>query len=245
MNLFNIIELSQTASTQTYLTNECEHNELEEYTVIFTTNQTSGRGQDAHIWESEKGKNITFSLLLRPVFLHPAEQFLITQFISLSIVDVLQKYGLKNVFIKWPNDIYIDLNKICGILIQNKIIGDSISHTYIGVGINVNQWTFQVAPNPTSLFLETGRQYDLQTFLMDTLNSIYIRYNQLKERKLTTIQKEYLSLLLFRNCWQNYIYKNRKIVAKILNVNRFGHLIMEMLDQTTIECELRQLQFLF
>ncbi len=244
MKPFTIIELDETTSTQTYLTQEDERKSFDEFTVITAKNQISGRGQGTNIWESENGKNICFSLLLKPLFLNPSEQFIITQIISLAIVDVLVKYGLQDVMIKWPNDIYVSNNKICGILIQNKIIGNQISHSYIGIGINVNQRKFLFAPNPTSLTLETDKTHDLNKFLNDTLYNIYVRYMQLKENKIIEIQNKYLSLLLFKGEWRKYIYEGREIVATILNVNEFGHLILQQTDETILQCELRQLQFL-
>ena len=244
MKPFTIIELDETTSTQTYLTQEDERKSFDEFTVITAKNQISGRGQGTNIWESENGKNICFSLLLKPLFLNPSEQFIITQIISLAIVDVLVKYGLQDVMIKWPNDIYVSNNKICGILIQNKIIGNQISHSYIGIGINVNQRKFLFAPNPTSLTLETDKMYDLNKFLNDTLHNIYVRYMQLKENKIIEIQNKYLSLLLFKGERRKYIYEGREIVATILNVNEFGHLILQQTDETILQCELRQLQFL-
>lgn len=244
MKPFTIIELNETPSTQTYLMQEDERKSFDEFTVITAKNQTSGRGQGTHIWESEKGKNICFSLLLKPLFLNPSEQFIITQIISLAIVDVLVKYGLQDVMIKWPNDIYVSNNKICGILIQNKVMGNQISHSYIGIGINVNQRKFLFAPNPTSLTLETNKEYDLNTFLNDTLYNIYVRYTQLKENRIMDIQDKYLSLLLFKGEKRKYIYEDREIVATILNVNQYGHLILQQADKTILQCELRQLQFL-
>ena len=245
MNPFKIIELNQTASTQTYITNTDTEKPFEEYTVIFTSNQTAGRGQGTHIWESEEGKNISFSLLLQPVFLNPAQQFLITQFVSLAIADTLADYGLQNVKIKWPNDIYVGEKKICGMLIQNSIMRNKIFKTYIGIGINVNQKTFCLAPNPTSLLLETGKEYGLRKFLDDTLYNIYVRYSQLKENKIPQIQKQYLSLLLFKNQKRTYIYKGKEISAQIENVNSFGHLLLRLDNGSVLECELRQLQFVF
>ncbi|MBR1627496.1 MAG: biotin--[Bacteroidales bacterium] len=244
MKPFNIIKLSEIPSTQTFLLQEDERKVFDEYTVVYTNNQTHGRGQEKHIWESEKEKNVLFSLLLKPTFLDPSNQFLITQMISLAIVDTLQSYGLEDVKIKWPNDIYVKYAKICGVLVQNKITGLEFSNSYIGIGINVNQKKFLFAPNPTSMFLETGKETDLDIFLSDVLHNIYKRYLQLKEDELERLQSEYLSLLLFKEERRKYIYKGKEIEAKILGVNRFGHLILESDDTVVIQCELRELQFI-
>ena len=243
MDTFNVIKLKETSSTQTFLVQEDEQKIFDEYTVVYTDNQIQGRGQGTHVWESEKGKNVSFSLLLKPTFLDPSDQFRITQMISLAIVDTLRNYKVKDVKIKWPNDIYVGHSKISGVLVQNNIVGLKFSQSYIGIGINVNQTKFVLAPNPTSVFLETGKEYDLDKFLDDTLNSIYKRYLQLKEKGTDSLQAEYLSLLLFKGEQRKYIYGGEEIIAKILDVNQFGHLILELTDMTIIQCELRQLQF--
>lgn len=242
---FDIITLPQTNSTQTYIIEADKKNPLSEYSVVYTDNQVAGRGQGTHSWESEMGKDICFSLVLTPKTISVSEQFFITQIISLAVVDTLVEYGLKDVKIKWPNDIYVKEKKICGMLVQNNIIGNQIVKTFIGIGINVNQSIFHFAPNPTSIFLERGKQNDLRKVLNDTLQHIFIRYQQLNDNQTKTIQDEYLSLLLFKNSWRNYIYNDKYIYAQILTTNSFGHLILQTDDNEIITAELRELKFVF
>ncbi len=103
--------------------------------------QTNGRGQRGNVWESSAGKNLTFSLLLKPVFLNPTQQFTISEVISVGICKYLINKGL-NPKIKWPNDIYWKDKKISGTLIECDLKGKSISRCVIGTGLNVNQDLF-------------------------------------------------------------------------------------------------------
>lgn len=119
--------------------------------------QTAGRGQRGNSWESTKGLNLTFSILLKSDNILAVNQFIISQMTALSIVDYLFSKGIE-AKIKWPNDIYVEERKICGILIENIISGDKLSGSIVGIGLNMNQTRFNSdAPNPTSLLCEKKR----------------------------------------------------------------------------------------
>ena len=104
--------------------------ELQEGIVINALSQFKGVGQFENKWESESGKNLTFSLLLQPRFLNPASQFLLTQVLSLAISDYLLTQTDKPISIKWPNDIYIGKKKICGILVKNQLFGATFENSF-------------------------------------------------------------------------------------------------------------------
>jgi len=127
--------LSSTNSTAWLMVRE---KELPEGTVISANFQTAGKGQHGNRWESERGKNLLFSIILYPSSVSPDEQFLISMSISLGICDFL-KHFLSDIKIKWPNDIYVNGGKIAGILIENSIIGQTIEYTVAGIGININR----------------------------------------------------------------------------------------------------------
>ena len=241
----NIINFDEIASTQTWLMQEDSDMTMSEFSVAYTENQTGGRGQGTHIWESEKGKNISFSFILRPSFLNPANQYLLTQIISLAIIDTLQNYIKQGLRIKWPNDIYVNDNKICGMLIQNKLLGNLFAAAYCGIGININQEKFAFAPNPTSVFLETGRQHDKKEIFNLAMQNVKKRYIQLQQGGIEQIREDYLLQLLYRNEFREYEYKGEQITAKILTVNEFGHLIFETKDGVQYSAELRELKFIF
>src|SRR5574344_522821 len=140
--------------------------------------QTKGRGQYDRHWESERELNLLATILLRPVFLPANEQFLISKCTALAICDFLRTFHLKP-GIKWPNDIYIGPNKICGILIEHQLSGSQLVSSIIGFGINVNQTKFQGAPNPTSIAIETGVLHDVDVLLPQVLQQIQKWYQTL------------------------------------------------------------------
>lgn len=136
-------------------------------TVLCAVAQTAGRGQRGNSWEAEPGKNLTFSLVLRPHAIMPAGQFCLSMLVSLGIVRALAGVGVE-AKIKWPNDIYAGGDrKLCGILIENTIAGAAIERSIIGIGLNVNQGCFlSDAPNPVSIKNLTGRDTDLHPLLV-------------------------------------------------------------------------------
>ena len=110
-------------------------------TIVYTNYQSAGQGQSGNKWESEDGKNLLISIVLFPSFIKPADQFHISMTISLGICDFLKRY-IPGCSIKWPNDIYVNNDKIAGILIENFILGNKIENTIAGIGLNINQDKF-------------------------------------------------------------------------------------------------------
>ena len=152
-------------STNSFLKQIIHSKEVKNGTIVSTKHQTTGRGQRNNVWESERNKNILMSFVFFPNNIPAENQFIISKAVSLSILDLLLKYK-KNVKIKWPNDIYIDDKKIAGILIENSLRGSEISNSIIGIGLNINQTFFSnKLPNPTSLKLETNKNYKTEEIL--------------------------------------------------------------------------------
>lgn len=240
-NKYNIKWFDSLDSTQTYLKG-LDLNFLPEWSIVATRNQVNGKGQFENKWESEDGKDLTFSILLKPTFLSIVNQFLITQVLSLGIYDLLSKY-INDVSIKWPNDIYVKKNKICGILVQNIIVGSEYSCAICGIGLNVNHTVFHFAPNPTSMKLETGKEFPIEEILFELLDCIKLRYDNLRNNLVSDYKREYLEKLLYYNSWAKYSYNLEDIEAKILDVNLYGHLILMKRDKKKIIAELKELKF--
>jgi BirA family biotin operon repressor/biotin-[acetyl-CoA-carboxylase] ligase len=197
--------------------------------VIVADEQTGGKGHGNNRWESERGKNLTFSVMFKPDFIEPSSQFVITQLISLSIWEVLQSIlRKKHVSVKWPNDIYVGDRKISGILIQNFIKGNTIDMSVIGVGLNVSQKLFlSTAPNPTSVILESGMDCPLDNLLEDILETFdqYVKkYNN--PALFNKLTKCYLTKLY--RFGEQAIYKDAKetFTAAITGVSEYGQLLL-------------------
>ena len=153
--------------------------ELDNLSVIASKFQTAGRGQGTHTWLSPACENLTFTVLLRfgPEGVSPlpaTEAVRITQTATLAVFDFLAEEGIA-ARIKWPNDIWVGDRKICGMLIENILDGSMLSESIVGIGFNLNQKEFDPAlPNPTSLSLLTGKEYDVPSSL-ERLHEIICR----------------------------------------------------------------------
>ena len=118
----NLITLNEVDSTNTFLKDAVSKSTpLLDGTVIMAEKQFAGRGQAENSWQTEPGKNLTFSILLKPGFLSVDKQFELNKAISIALNDVLIKYIPDSAFIKWPNDLYIRTKKIGGMLIENLL----------------------------------------------------------------------------------------------------------------------------
>ena len=158
------IKVSQTASTNTYLSRLAAT--LPGGTVIYTPCQTAGRGQKGNSWESEDGKNLTFSHLLKRPPVKARDQFYLSEAAAVAVVEALSAEAGDGFSVKWPNDVYWQDKKVCGMLLENSLDGSDIAHCIVGIGINVNQERFlSDAPNPVSLKGITGREHDLMALL--------------------------------------------------------------------------------
>ncbi len=225
-----IIHIDELVSTNLYLRN-LPANSLSDGTTVYTDFQTAGRGQRGNSWESEKGKNLTFSTILFPKELKAEDQFLISQITSLAIRDVLSKYT-EHITIKWPNDIYWKDRKITGILIENDIMGDCISQSILGVGININQTEFvSNAPNPISLKQITQADYDIAEILSDILNRLYSYYKDINDPdKREKIRTNYKKSLYRREGFYMFEDKEGVFIARIADIENIGLLVLKTID---------------
>ena len=144
----NIVVLQETDSTNNYANCQIAESEVPEGAVFLAYSQKNGRGQANNQWESEAGKNLTFSLVLKPRFLEISDQFMISKVVTLGIHSSLKNY-IGQLKIKWPNDMYAGDRKLGGILIENSILSGRITNSVIGIGLNINQEKFiSNAPTP-------------------------------------------------------------------------------------------------
>lgn len=222
---WHIIKLQETRSTNTYLDSIDTECPQQEGCVVTTHTQSAGRGQRGNSWEAEPGKNLTFSYLLRPEGVAPQEQFILSQAVSLAVVDVLSRYA-HGFSVKWPNDIYYHDSKIAGILIEHNLSGMSISRTIVGIGLNINQQQFiSDAPNPISLQQITGREYDLDAMLAEVLEATTIRYAQcVGDRK--QLQLDYVAALYRKDGFYPYRDAHEEFMATIREVQPDGYLVL-------------------
>lgn len=163
--------------------------------VISAEYQTAGRGQRGHKWLSAAGRNLMFSLVLEPRHIPALRQFMISEAVPLGIADTLAEYGI-DARIKWTNDIYVGDKKITGMLIEHSLADGHLARTIAGIGVNVNQTEFDPAlPNPTSMRLLTGREYDRQALLVRLHDNIMERYKMTGSGHQTQLHADYKRVL--------------------------------------------------
>ncbi|MEL7119406.1 MAG: biotin--[acetyl-CoA-carboxylase] ligase [Bacteroidota bacterium] len=223
-------QLDHCDSTNTFAFDLLSKQRPKEGTAILTFNQTKGRGQQGTSWQSAPYKNIATSIILYPTFLLPNQQSLLSQMISLAVKAFFEYYlTQKKVFVKWPNDIYVENKKIAGILIQNQISSKSINTSVIGIGINVNQESFSnELARATSLALETNNTFDLQDLSFSLFSFLDQYYQVLQNKSFEEIHTEYLQNLYLFNQWTDFeSSEGEKFLGKITNVDQNGHLVVE------------------
>ena len=214
------------------------------FTLVVADDQTKGRGQQGNSWETEKGKNLTFSLLCHPDFILASRQWLLSQCMAVAIQQTLSQY-VEGVTVKWPNDIYVGDKKISGTLIECDLQGKHISNCIIGVGININQTVFHSdAPNPTSLQLLTGREHDKEEIISALLMHFQHFYALLQEGQEEIVRQLYMQHLYRREGFHRYRDARGEFMAEIADVEPTGHLRLRFEDGNVVRYELKEVQFI-
>lgn len=133
------IRLKTVDSTNKYAANFLSVSEWSEGTVILSEHQTQGRGRNNKNWNSTPGENLLISLLLKPNFIIPYEAFQLSMAMALAVTSTVSSFGIGNVSVKWPNDVFIGDKKVAGILIENQVRGQILQSSIVGIGLNINQ----------------------------------------------------------------------------------------------------------
>jgi BirA family biotin operon repressor/biotin-[acetyl-CoA-carboxylase] ligase len=238
------IFIEKVSSTNTHSSFLLRKGKVQEGTIVHTNFQTAGRGQPGNTWESQYGKNLLFSIILYPLTIKAEGQFIISKMISLGIRDYLIKI-IPDVFIKWPNDIYVRNDKIAGILIENSIIKNEIENTIAGIGLNVNQEKFSRAvPDATSLRKLTGKEFDTENCLTDISKAIDLRYKQMLYEKKGLTDEDYLSALYRYGTFNEFSDSNGLFEGKIVAVTGTGRLQIEDRRGRIYEYGFKEVDFL-
>ncbi len=213
---WKIVHIDETDSTNRWLREQGGEEDM----VVWADYQTAGRGQGQNHWESERGQNLTFSVLLHPEGVLANRQFSISMQVSLALCEALEQH-IGDVSIKWPNDIYWRDAKIAGILIENRLHGSEVRDSIIGIGLNVNQRRFvSDAPNPVSLWQICECETDRETLLKDILSAMQRLLGQ-------EVRPQYLSKLYRREGFHPYVDAKGAFMAQIVDVQEDGHLLLQ------------------
>ena len=212
--------LEEVDSTNTYLMNWAQQASLPEGTVVSTDFQLKGKGRLGRTWDAVKGENLLFSVLLIPP-LPQSEWGKITLISALVVQEVLQKQIAQNVQIKWPNDIWIQGKKVCGMLLES-----SGRFVVLGIGINVNQLE-NLPINATSLAQERGRCFEVQALLTQLVEALLVEIKRFYTN--SKIPNRYQEEMLFLG--QEISFKELEsqniLCGKVLGITQEGALKLE------------------
>ncbi|MBY0244444.1 MAG: biotin--[acetyl-CoA-carboxylase] ligase [Sphingobacteriaceae bacterium] len=241
-----LIHLTEVDSTNSFLKNLISNSEpLPEGSVIMADAQLAGRGQANNVWHAEPGKNLTFSILLKPTFLTVEQQFNLNIAVSVAIQNTLKKYKKEGFSIKWPNDIYYNDKKIGGILIENILHGNIYKSAIVGIGLNVNQVKFntEVEDKASSICRILGEELDLQTLLGQIFTELEVAYLQLMQGKYQILLQNYLASLYKLNIISTFRENENYFEGKIIGITKFGQLIVSTNDEDRI-FNFKQIEFI-
>ncbi len=212
-------------------------------TVVITDNQTNGKGQRGNHWESQPGKNLTFSILIKPDFLTVSKQFELTVVTSLALITTLSGLGVAPTWIKWPNDIYTENGKIAGILIENIIRANQLEWSILGIGLNINQTEFE-AHGATSIRLHLKKQFDLQMVLDKLLQQLGHHYGLVQTGSIEALWDLYARSLLWVG--QNRVFRDSasgaEFYGRIQQVTDDGRLLIRSSNEDLIY-DFKQVEF--
>lgn len=221
-----LLRFEELESTNSYLKELTRNQYVAEGLTLVTEYQTLGRGQFGNTWSSESGKNLLFSVYLKPSFLSAGHQFYLNMSVCLALADALNQIA-PGFLVKWPNDILYNQKKVAGILIENFLEGDYLEGSILGVGLNVNQRRFQ-EPNAVALRQIVGREVDRDYLLKMILQRLEANYLVLKQGNVNKLEQAYTSIMYGFNNYVPVRFKGKYCLAKIISIEPSGKLIAEI-----------------
>ncbi|WP_185850831.1 biotin--[acetyl-CoA-carboxylase] ligase [Blattabacterium cuenoti] len=231
-----LIFIKKVDSTNKYLKKNKSIYYNKDWIIVWSKNQTKGRGVGKNNWISEKEKNLTFSIFIKSITLDTKKAYIINLLISNAIHKILFFHYKMLVWIKWPNDIILMNKKIGGILIENEIFFKKIKKIIVGIGLNVNQTNFDIQTNISSMKQIYNNHFHLDKLLYEIIYSIQNECFLFTSYGESFIRKYYIKFLYRKNKKTRFfIFNNSNCEIKgftdgiIRNITNEGHLIVELL----------------
>ena len=245
---FNLFQYESLSSTNDEALRRIASGNAEEGDMICADWQKTGRGQAGNAWFSEPSSNLLCSLILKPRHIEPARQFVLTQAISLALVNVIESFvSGQRIQIKWPNDLLINRKKVAGILFQNSIKGQQIDYAVVGIGINVNQQEFGGGlPYACAIRTYTEADVSIDDFRSQMTESIR-NYYQLtfSPQGFLKLEQEYYKRLFQMDSLATYRAHNKRFVAKIIGVDDYGRLLLSTTNGQITPFSFKEIEFLW
>ena len=241
----NIIKLNAINSTNDYLKELFATRHVENLTVVTAETQTAGRGQMGSQWNTEAGKNLTFSVLVKDLLLDINEIFTLNAAVANAVAATLNSLAIPSVSIKWPNDILAGNKKLGGILIENSIRNGGEIYSVIGIGLNVNQRQFDGLPKASSMALAAGRDYDRDAVLTAILGQLKPAVAKVLHKDTESIWENYHRQLFRKGIPTPFEKDGRQFMGIIRGVTKNGSLEVQLEDDTVIGFGIKEVQLLY
>lgn len=217
--------LREVDSTNKRLFQRLQEEKLSEGAALWTLNQTQGKGQPGNTWNSADGAGLAISYYLKPTFLSASEGHLLTEAVALAVCDTLNARLRERVQIKWPNDILVGKRKLCGILIESQLRGNTLGDVVIGIGVNLHKAATTGVNHATSIE-EQGAEVEVGDLIERLSENIEARYFQLKTNR-TALESDFHDRLFGRDDFQLYDVKGEMHELRVLGVTSSGQVEME------------------
>jgi BirA family transcriptional regulator, biotin operon repressor / biotin---[acetyl-CoA-carboxylase] ligase len=222
-----VIFLETIDSTNSYLKN----NKFDDRTIIYTFNQTKGRGRVNRNWIDFKDKNLALSILFLPQNKSINTKLGIAA-ISISLIEALRDCKIYDAWIKWPNDIYVGEKKISGILAESIWRNELLEKFIIGIGVNINlsEEDLSIIDKPaTSILYETGELQDMNKFVTKFIKKLSGIFSILYKRKdIRKIKKMWLSYSRIIGKQVNWNLNGIKKIGTVVDIDNEGSLILNI-----------------
>jgi len=222
----DFIYLEEVISTNTYL-RKLPSERLCHGVVCLADHQTKGRGQYNREWISEPFSNLTFTIGFKPA--KPDHIHLLTLSCALAVLECTQEITEVETYLKWPNDILCNNEKISGILAESVFKGNRIDRLMVGIGLNVNQFHFpnSISNQTTSLInFNDGTALHRERVLADLLQRVEFYYYKWNKQKPQLI-REINARIIGYGKWV-HLKRDETLLPgtyKILGINQQGHLL--------------------
>lgn len=240
-----LIKLDAIDSTNEFLKGLSNKQEVQNFTVITADNQLKGKGQMGAKWDSETGKNLIMSVLIKEFLFDNETVFDLNVVVSLAVIRTLKKYNIPELSVKWPNDIMSANKKIGGILIENSIKGTGAITSIVGLGLNVNQMKFENLPRASSLALICDSFFDKEEILLGIvaqMEQMIANYSAIS----SSLWEEYVSGLFKIGIPTAFTdEKESNFMGIIKGVSSIGKLQILLEDDSICEYNLKEVQMLY
>jgi BirA family biotin operon repressor/biotin-[acetyl-CoA-carboxylase] ligase len=229
------IELLSVESTNNYAMGLARAGMAQHGTAVFAHDQTTGKGQRNREWISEPNQNIALSLLLEAERLEASRMFLLSMTIALATWKFFSRFVVKDISIKWPNDIFWRDRKAAGILIENLWQGRQWKFAVAGIGVNVNQKEFgPLSSKAVSLALITGKDFNVPELAKLLCEDVDAAFNQLLNDP-GSVTDAYRERLYKLNETVRFKKDNRVFDARVSGVSLDGRLLVQHATEESFE----------